>query len=362
MRIITTLISILYLGTIHAQDADRSNLYQKISGFYQQNPDRLEIVRQHHKNVFQYDTTISSFYFLPLEKKGSYLFFADSSYTITGGIHSSDKYYVLNADSPERILTKEKYVKHRYQYVPALHGNSVANLIRRFGNIISVTKKDNKFIAITTKCILEVDALTYRLVKLSEMVIYKKDYHQYDDFYYLELPDSIQRTLKAQATTLIQASIDFPVITLKELDKRETPPENNEGRPFAFSNLVSLNKGSLDTLIKNKYLIIDFFYQACLPCHKMTGYIINWLPSIDSSKIILIGINPFDSEKSMRAEVEKRGINYPIVLGETAKAMSKKYVRGYPTLLLISPEGIIKIVHFGMSKSFLAKAEKIISQ
>jgi hypothetical protein len=45
-----------------------------------------------------------------------------------------------------------------------------------------------------------------------------------------------------------------------------------------------------------------------------------------------------------------------------AKDMAKKYVHsGYPTLLLISPEGIILEHHNGMSKSFLTRVEKIMS-
>jgi hypothetical protein len=65
----------------------------------------------------------------------------------------------------------------------------------------------------------------------------------------------------------------------------------------------------------------------------------------------------------MKAEVEKRNINYDIVLGKQAKEAAKKYTGGYyPTLMIIDPTGIIQTVHTGMSKSFLTKAEKIISQ
>ena len=115
--------------------------------------------------------------------------------------------------------------------------------------------------------------------------------------------------------------------------------------------------------MKNKYVIVDFFYQACLPCHKMTGYILDWLPTVDTSKIVLIGINPTDSKYSMEMEIKNRGITYPIIMSEQAEMIARKYVKsGYPNLLLISPEGIILHHQIGMSKSFLTKAEKIISQ
>jgi len=362
MRIITALIGILYSGIIIAQTPNQNELYSKIVNYYRQNSGRLEFVKWAHKNVFKYDTVIYSFYYLPLKEKAHYLFYADSSNSVTGGILFSDKYYVVNANSPEKILTKKKYVDHKYRYVPALHCHSVSSLVQRFGNVKSISRKDNKYIVLTNKSSLEVDPLSYRIIKLSERANFNKEYHQYDDFYYLELTDSIKTSLHEQATTLVNASNDFPVVTLKDLDKREVVTENYEGKSFAFKNMVSFNKGPIDPIIANKYVIIDFFYQACLPCHKMTDYILQWLPTIDSSKIALIGINPVDSEQSMKIEAQKRGINYPIMLGQNAEEISKKYVQGYPTLLLISPDGIIRIVHNGMSKSFLTKAEKIISQ
>lgn len=362
MRIITTLISTLCFGGIFAQTPNANELYQRIVNYYLQHPGRLEVIKNHHKNVFEYDTTVSTFYYLPLERNGFYLFYADSANSITSGIHFSTKYFVVDANSPEKILTRRKYIDYRLDYVPARHCNNLTAINQRFGRIISITGKDDRYVAITNKSILEIDTGSYRITRLSEMAVFNKQYHQYNDFYYLELPDTTITSIREQATTLIQASNDFPIVTFKDLDKRRPSPIKHEGTSFAFGNPVSFNKGPLDSSIKNKYLIIDFFYQACLPCHKMTGYILDWLPSIDSSKILLIGVNPFDSEKSMKVEVEKRGINYPIVIGQFAGEMSKKYVQGYPTLLLVSPEGIIKIIQHGMSKNFLARAEKIISQ
>ena len=362
MRIITTLISILYYGILLAQTPGPNDLYKKIANYYQQNPGRLEVVKNYHKNVFKYDTLVESFCYLPLGPEKFFLFYADSSYSITSGVLFSGKYYVVSSSSPEKILTRKKNIDFKFQYIPAMHCNSIASLVHRFGNVISITRIENKYIALTNKSILEIDTLSYRIIKLSEMAFLNKDYQQYDDFNYLELPDSIQISIKEQASTLVEAAKDFPIVTFKDLDKRSLQPENHEGNPFGFKNLISFNKGPLDSVIKNKYIIIDFFYQACLPCHKMTGYILDWLPSVDRSKILLIGINPFDSEKSMKIEVQKRGIDYPILLGQHAEEISKKYVRGYPTLLLISPDGIIQVVHFGMSKSFLTKAEKIISK
>ena len=367
MRIITTLIGILYYGVLLAQAPDPKELYKKIANYYQQNPMRLEYVKRAHKNIFRYDTTISSFAYFPLEKNEYYLFFIDSTYLITGGILRSDQHYVLNANSPEKILLKSKDLKgsilSKLSYIPAWHCTSMIKIMTRFGLIKSLSFEGDKFIAVTQKSTLLVDTLTFRITKIIENVLYKKDYHQYDEFYYIQLADSLEKSIKEQVLTLVAASKNFPTTTFDELEKQKVPKESLEGRSFEFKNLVSFNKGSLDTIIKGKYVIFDFFYQACLPCHKMTGYILDWLPKVDTSKIILVGVNPADSEYSMKMEIENRKINYPVIIGKQAEEIAHRYVQeGYPNLLLVSPDGIILEHHIGMSKSFLTKAEKIISQ
>jgi hypothetical protein len=367
MRIITTLISVLYFGILPAQTPGHNELYKRIVDYYQQNPMRLEFVKRVHKNIFRYDTTISSFAYFPLEKNEYYLFFIDSTYLISGGILRSDQYYVLNANSPEKILLKSKDLKSSMQsklsYIPAWHCNSMIKIMTRFGLIKSIKLDGDKFIAVTQKSTLLVDTLTFRVTKIIENVPYKKEYHQYDEFYYIQLDDSLEKSIKEQVLTLVEASKKFPTTTFDELEKQKPLKENLEGKPFEFKNLVSLNKGPVDSIIKGKYVIFDFFYQACLPCHKMTGYILDWLPKVDTTKIILVGINPADSEYSMKIEIENRKINYPVIIGTQAKEIAHRYVQeGYPNLLLVSPDGIILQHRIGMSKSFLSNAEKIISQ
>ena len=86
MRIITTLISIFYFGVLVAQTPGSIELYKQIANYYQQNPNRLEIVRHLHKNVFRYDTSVSYFGYLAPNSNEFLLFALDSSYNITSGI------------------------------------------------------------------------------------------------------------------------------------------------------------------------------------------------------------------------------------------------------------------------------------
>jgi len=367
MRIITTLIGILYCGILLAQPPGANELYKKIANYYQQNPYRLEIVRHVHKNVLKYDTTISHFGYLSLNQNEFFLFSLDTSYNIIYGLFSTDEHYILETNSPEKIkLTKSELkgsIYNSLDEIPTKQATSFLNLVTKYSFAGPVSIKNNKYSAKTSRGYLETDTSTYRITKITQTIPYKKDYHQYDEFHYLELPDSTEKMIKGQVLMLINALKEYPITTSKELQKRHSPKEAVEGTTFEFNKLVSINEGAVYSILKNKYVIFDFFYLSCLPCHKMTGYILDWLPTMDSSKVILVGVNPADSEFNMKTEIENRKINYPIIMGAQAKELAKKYVQsGYPNLLLVSPDGIILDHHIGMSKSFLTKAEKIISQ
>ena len=367
MRIITTLISIFYFGVLLAQTPGSNELYKKIANYYQQNPNRLEIVRHVHKNVFRYDTTLSHFGYLALNSKEFFLFALDSSYNITSGLFSTDENYILQTNSPEKIrLTKNELkgsIYHRLDEIPAKQATSFVKLVSKYSFAAQVTIKNNNYSAKTNRGYLEADTSTFRIKKITQTIPYKKVYHQYDEFHYLELADSVNKMIREQVTILITAGKNYPVTTLKELEKSEPSKEIVKGKTFEFTHLVSINEGSLDSLIKNKYILFDFFYLSCLPCHKMTGFILDWLPKMDSSKVILVGVNPADSEFNMKKEIENRKINYPIIVGKQAKDIARRYVQsGYPNLLLVAPDGTILDHHIGMSKRFLTEAEKIISQ
>ena len=367
MRIITTLINILNCGVLLAQIPGPNELYKKIVNYYQQNPYKLEVVKHLHKNVFRYDTTITRFGYLALNQSEFFLFYLDTSYNITSGLFSGNENYMLQTNSPEKVLlTKDELksnIRRRLNEIPVKQAASLLNLIKRYSFASEVLLKEKNYFIKTRQGHLLADTSLYRITKVTQTIPYKKQYYQYDEFQYLQLPDSTEKNIIDQVMVLTKAAKNYPETTSKELSKRNIPKESSEGMTFEFKQLISINHGALDSVIKNKYIIFDFFYLSCLPCHKMTGYILDWLPTIDSSKVILVGINPADSEFNMKTEIENRKINYPIIIGKQAEEIAKRYIQsGYPNLMLVSPNGIILDHHIGMSKSFLTKAEKIISQ
>jgi cytochrome oxidase Cu insertion factor (SCO1/SenC/PrrC family) len=352
---------ILSLTTASAQYPGSSELYKHIGDYYKKNPGSVDYVKHTHRNALGYDTMHSSFAYIPGEKGTFMLASVDSEFIITGGMLISRKNFVLDINHQQKIKVKKKKLDETSYWMldfsPTYHGN---NLEKTFGTIQSYGKSKGQYQILTSKYILKADTLTFRINSAQRYVLFEGRM-QYDLYEYILLADSTQTFLKNQVTNLADASRDFTVTTFKKIEKERIPATNSEGQSFVFKNLESFNKGPLDSLMKNKYVILDFFYQTCYPCHQMTKWILEWIPTMDSSRILLIGIDPMDSESSMKLFVKDRKIEYPVVIGAQARGIAQRYhIGGYPTLFLLSPDGTILTIHEGMSKSFLTKAEKMV--
>ncbi len=363
MRFLGILSCLFCSISVSGQLPKANELYKKIESFYLQNPGRVEYVEHTHKNALGFDTLRSSFAYLPNDGKSFMIAWISPEYSVINGLLVSDNNYHLATDRPEKIKVKDKELEgtiySKLDYIPSYHSN---NLEKTFGKVKSFNKAKGQYQVLTSKYILKVDTLSFRINSLARYVLFEGRV-QYDFYEFILLPDSIQAFLKQQVHDLAEASKDFSVTNFKEIRKNRIPAVSSEGQSFVFKTLESFNKGPLDSAIKNKYVILDFFYQTCYPCHQMTKWILEWIPTMDTSRIILIGVDPTDTESSMQLFVKARGIDYPIIIGKQAKDIARYYhISAYPTLFLLSPDGNIQVIHEGMSKSFLTRAGKIVSR
>jgi thiol-disulfide isomerase/thioredoxin len=363
MRIIILFLCLLSAAIVSSQTITAGELYKKIKTYYLQNPHLVSYIEYLHKSVLGHDTTRGRFAYIPTRANDFMIAWIDPDYLLSNGLLVSDANYILDASRPEKIKVKKNElggtIYSKLDYVSSHHNN---DLEKAFGPIQSFYKAKGAYLVFTLKYSLHVDTGTFRIKTIIRYDMFEGKV-QYDEYRFIPISDSIQKFLKQQALELAEASKDFSTTTFNEIEKKRKPVTSFEGQDFAFNQLVSFNKGSLDSSIKNKYVILDFFYQTCMPCHIMTNWILEWIPTMDTSKIILIGIDPVDSEASIQSFVKDKKINYPVIIGKQAKDIARYYtIYGYPTLFLLSPEGKIVNIHEGKSKSFLHKAEKIVAR
>lgn len=273
------------------------------------------------RNVFFFiEKKTNDFQFLKSESYGEVYFFKDS-FKFTNylgdeywykeenifkrdGKHNSNRYFVLN-----RIPTKKKGDFSRFRYSkPIIVSEGVDTLV--------VLQTDRKY---KQKRYLYIDN-NFRIIKYKiindnserpdSAFIFKIQYFQNNHY------DSLSRTIKS-FNNLMKTKFDE-----NEMDKNK----------IGGDTLFILNDSFL-TNHKNKYILLDYWYIGCLPCLKLMPFIQDLKEKVDTSKIVILGVNTVDDEKTVLRFFDKKG--YTGLELDNKKMVPPHKIQEHPTIILI---------------------------
>lgn len=150
-------------------------------------------------------------------------------------------------------------------------------------------------------------------------------------------------------------------IKIKNIDnkKKELLPIKSKAPDFNSYTL----EGDSFILSKadNDLLIVDFFYKSCYPCNLAIPGLISLQNKYQGRGLKVIGINPYDTVKNeVKRFIDKKKINYQIIIDSNKKIVNKYNVTGYPTLYIINKNGEIIFNQSGFNEQLEQKLDSII--
>jgi thiol-disulfide isomerase/thioredoxin len=175
--------------------------------------------------------------------------------------------------------------------------------------------------------------------------------------------DDFKAALGKAAIAFELAAADFKNADLKELVKKqldshermvnylvESANDRNEviGKPSDEWSTTDLS-GAAHALkdYRGKVVILDFWYRGCGWCIRAMPQMKQVAAHYKDRPVVVFGMNTDRKEEDAQFVIDRMQLNYSNL---KATGLPEKYkVRGFPTLIILDQEGVIRDLHVGYS-------------
>lgn len=162
--------------------------------------------------------------------------------------------------------------------------------------------------------------------------------------------------LKSQAETLLKSHDASAQYYLDEA-KRRAEVVGKEAPAFDSTDLDGAERSLAD--YRGKVVVLDFWYRGCGWCIRAMPQINQVARAFKDKPVAVIGMNTDRDLDDAKFVVEKMGLEYANV---KAEGLPEKFkVQGFPTLVVVDQQGIVREFHVGYSPTLAAELTETIN-
>ncbi len=162
------------------------------------------------------------------------------------------------------------------------------------------------------------------------------------------LAESRLQQLRRDAKFTLQDAVQFGLLT------------NRPSPNWRTTDLDGHERGLAE--YRGKVLVLDFWYRGCGWCIRAMPQMKQLADDFAGQDVAIVGVNSDQNLDDARFVIDRLKLNYPTIKnGESGDAISPKYkIHGWPTLVIIDQQGVVRHFHFGYSPTLRSElADKI---
>ena len=112
--------------------------------------------------------------------------------------------------------------------------------------------------------------------------------------------------------------------------------------------------------LRGKVVVMDFWYRGCGWCMYAMPQVKQLAADYKDKPVAVLGMNTDKDEKDARVVIDTFGLTYPTMKAEGIPENYK--VDGFPTLIIVDQEGVVRDVHVGYSPDLREEVSKKINE
>ncbi len=138
---------------------------------------------------------------------------------------------------------------------------------------------------------------------------------------------------------------------------------DGEHRPAPFFQLAAFPDGALcSEELRGKVVVVDFWATWCQPCIAEIPHLNALHDEYGPDQFAVIGVTiESGAYEDIQAELDRFGIEYPVVMGDEAVVNGFGGVIGFPTKFVVTPDWTIYKRHMGGGEHIKEQIEQDIA-